>query len=93
MRFRFLLTLLLFCSYANAGIYGSENWGEMYWGDNSATAPTEAPSIASAVATENQIIITLDNFPVGIGADGWSAITSYTVTCGETSVTTNFLME
>ena len=65
----------------------------MYWGDNSATAPTEAPSIASAVATENQIIITLDNFPVGIGADGWSAITSYTVTCGETSVTTNFLME
>ena len=89
MRFRFLLSLMLVCSSANAGIYGSENWGEMYWGDNPATAPTEAPSIVSAVAIEDQITITLDNFPVGTGADGWSAVTSYTVTCGETSVTTS----
>jgi hypothetical protein len=88
MRFQFILTLLVLCSHASAGIYGSENWGEMYWGDNPATAPTSAPTIASAVATENQITITLDNFPVGTGADGWSIVTSYTVTCGETSVST-----
>ena len=88
MRFCFYLALLLICSHANAGVYGSENWGEMYWGDNPASAPTEAPSIVSAVATENQITITLDNFPVGTGADGWSLVTSYTVTCGETSVST-----
>ena len=89
MRFYFLTTVLLVCSHANAGIYGSENWGEMYWGDNPATSPIFAPTIASVVATEDQITITLDNFPVGTGADGWSAVTAYTVTCGETSVTTS----
>ena len=89
MRSYFLMTVLLVCSYANAGIYGSENWGEMYWGDNPATAPTETPSIVSAVATEDQITITLNNFPVGTGADGWSVVTFYTVTCGEASVTTS----
>lgn len=88
MRFCFYLALLLIFSHANAGVYGSENWGEMYWGDNPASAPTEAPTIVSAVASENQITITLDNFPVGTGADGWSVVTSYTVTCGETSVST-----
>ena len=85
MRFSFLLFLTIACSNANAGIYGSENWGEMYWGDNPATAPTSPPTIASAVAAEDQITITLDDFPLGTGADGWSAVTSYTVTCGETS--------
>ena len=83
---RYLIVLILiFSGHAQAGIYGSENWGEMYWGDNPATAPTSAPTIASAVATEDQITITLEDFPVGTGADGWSAVTSYTVTCGETS--------
>ena len=85
MRFPFLVILSFACINANAGVYGSENWGEMYWGDNPTTAPTSAPTIASAVATEDQITITLDDFPVGTGADGWSAVTSYTVTCGETS--------
>ena len=89
MRFYFLITLLLVCSHANAGIYGSENWGEMYWGDNPATAPTSPPTIASAVAAEDQITITLDDFPVGTGADGWSAITSFIVTCGATTVETS----
>ena len=89
MRFYSLLLLTIACSNANAGIYGSENWGEMYWGDNPATAPTSPPTIVSAVATEDKITITLDDFPVGTGADGWSAVTSYTVTCGETSVTTS----
>jgi hypothetical protein len=85
MRFPFLVFLSFACINANAGVYGSENWGEMYWGDNPTTAPTSAPTIASAVATEDQITITLNDFPVGTGADGWSAVTSYTVTCGETS--------
>ena len=89
MRLAFLLFLSVAWSQVNAGVYGSENWGEMYWGDNPATAPTQAPTITSAVATEDQITITLDDFPVGTGADGWSVVTSYTVTCGETSVTTS----
>ena len=87
---RYLIVLILiFSGHAQAGIYGSENWGEMYWGDNPATAPTQAPTIASAVATEDQITITLDDFPVGTGADGWSAITSFIVTCGATTVETS----
>ena len=81
--------LLLLSVNVSAGVYGSENWGEMYWGDNPVTAPTDAPTITSAVATEDQITITLSDFPLGTGADGWSAITSYTVTCGETSVETS----
>lgn len=89
MRFYFLLALVIFSGHANAGIYGSENWGEMYWGDNPATAPTQAATIASAVATEDQITITLNDFPVGTGADGWSAVTSFIVTCGATTVETS----
>ena len=89
MRFFSFLALAVVSGVANAGIYGSENWGEMYWGDNTVTAPTGAPTITSAAATEDQITITLSNFPLGTGADGWSAVTSYTVTCGETSVETS----
>ena len=88
MRYRLLL-ILMFSGHAMAGVYGSENWGEMYWGDNPTTAPTEAPTIASAVATEDQITITLDDFPVGTGADGWSAVTSFIVTCGAITVETS----
>ena len=88
MRYLFVL-ILIFSGHAHAGVYGSENWGEMYWGDNPATAPTQAPTIASAVATEDQITITLDDFPVGTGADGWSAVTSFIVTCGATTVETS----
>ena len=87
-RFVFSSLLLLACNCARAGIYGAESWGEMYWGANPATAPIAAPTILSAVAAEEQITITLADFPLGTGADGWSAVTSYTVTCGETSVTT-----
>ena len=88
MRYLLLITLML-SSHTLAGVYGSENWGEMYWGDNPATAPIQAPTIASAVATEDQITITLDDFPVGTGADGWSAVTSFIVTCGATTVETS----
>ena len=86
----FLGALIALSSWPTlAGVYGSENWGEMYWGDNPVTAPTDAPTITSIVATEDQITITLDDFPVGTGADGWSAVTSYTVTCGATTVETS----
>ena len=85
---KYLLSLCVFSMNTTAGVYGDENWGEMYWGDNPATAPITAPTIASAVATEDQIIITLGEYPVGTGADGWSSVTSYTVTCGEASVST-----
>lgn len=88
MRLYYLLVLTIACSNANAGVYGAESWGEMYWGPNPATAPLAAPTILSAVATEEQITITLADFPLGTGADGWSAVTSYIITCGETSVTT-----
>ena len=84
-----LLILLVVSLKAHSGVYGAENWGEMYWGDNPVTAPTQAPTIASAVATEDQITITLDDFPVGTGADGWSAVTSFIVTCGATTVETS----
>ena len=86
---RYLLLLLVTLSTQSiAGTYG-ERWGEMYWGDNPVTAPTAAPTIASAVATEDQITITLDAFPIGTGADGWSAVTSFIVTCGATTVETS----
>ena len=84
-----LIAFLLLSVPVFAGVYGSENWGEMYWGDNPTTAPISAPTIASAVVTEDQITITLDDFPVGTGADGWSAVTSFIVTCGATTVETS----
>ena len=87
MRATFLFVSILSNS-AFAGVYGEENWGEMYWGDNPVTAPGSAPTIISAVADEDEITITLDDFPIGTGADGWSAITSFTVTCGDFSTET-----
>jgi hypothetical protein len=81
--------VLLFCHSAAAGVYGSERWGEMYWGANTVSAPVGSPSITSATASDDQITIVLDDFPVGTGDDGWSAVTSYTVTCGASSVTTS----
>ena len=82
--------VLWFCTCsAMAGVYGSENWGEMYWGDNPTTAPISAPTISSAVVEEDRITITLNDFPTGTGADGWLAVTSFTVTCGELSSEVN----
>lgn len=73
---------------ATAGVYGEENWGQMYWGDNPATSPVGLPSIESITATDNQISIVIGSFPEGSGDDGWSKITSYTITCGSVSVST-----
>lgn len=82
---KFFLLLWLLSMTASAGIYGEERWGGMYWGDNPTTAPVSAPTIGSAVAEDDQITITLNDFPTGTGADGWSVVTSFTVTCGEIS--------
>lgn len=89
--FRNLIACLIFATSSTslAGVYGSENWGEMYWGDNPVSTPTAAPTITSVVARADQITITLGNFPQGTGDDGWSAITSYIVTCGATTVETS----
>jgi len=83
------LISIFFSKSVIAGVYGSERWGEMYWGANTVLAPVGSPSITSATASDDQITIVLDDFPVGTGDDGWSAVTSYTVTCGASSVTTS----
>lgn len=48
-------------------IYGSERWGEMYWGDNPTSAPTGLPSISSINAMDNEITIARDDFPKATG--------------------------
>jgi len=81
--------LIMTLSWQNlslAGTYGAENWGEMYWGENPVSSPIASPTILSAVATDENITITLDGIAQGTGEDGWSAITSYVVTCGTQSV-------
>ena len=88
LRMTVLCVGLLYGSVSVAGVYGQENWGQMYWGENAATSPTGFPSIDSLTATDNQITVVVGAFPTGTGADGWSAVTSYTVTCGDVSVTT-----
>lgn len=89
LRFVLLVFGMGWVTSSVAGTYGAENWGEMYWGDNPVSAPTSAPTILSAVATEEDITITLDGIAQGTGEDGWSAITSYIVTCGTESVEAN----
>lgn len=84
-----LFLLMLSSPAAFAGTYGTENWGSMYWGDNAVSAPTSSPTISSVVADSDQIKITLTDFPIGTGEDGWSAVRSYVVTCGETTVETS----
>ena len=88
LRMTVLCVGLLYGSVSVAGVYGQENWGQMYWGENAATSPTGLPSIDSLTATDNQITVVVGAFPTGTGADGWSVVTSYTVTCGDVSVTT-----
>lgn len=62
--------LLVVTPLAKASVYGSENWGEMYWGDNPISAPTATPTISSVVADADQITITRTDFPKGTGEDG-----------------------
>lgn len=67
---------------ALAGVWGNESWGRMYWGDNIATAPTAAPTIASVTADGESLTITMAPYPQGDGTDGWSAVYQYRVVCG-----------
>ena len=75
------LILLSFGSSTEAGNWG-DTWGRMYWGSNPTSVPN-APVIASAVADSESITITMESFPTGTGADGWSAVYEYVVTCGD----------
>ena len=81
-------TILAICSCNGfAGIWNQENWGQMYWGTNIATAPLVAPSISTEVDSDS-IIVSITNYLEGSGQDGWSAIMSYTVACGDAPAVT-----
>jgi hypothetical protein len=54
----------------------------MYWGANPVSAPTQAPSITAIVADGEDLVFTLNEYAPG--ADGWSTILNYSVTCGGT---------
>ena len=77
-----LLLVLLPALTAQAGIWGTESWGRMYWGENQATAPQVPPTIESAVVSEESLTITVTPSVGGDGSDGWSAIYEYQVVCG-----------
>jgi|APSaa5957512535_1039671.scaffolds.fasta_scaffold70925_1 hypothetical protein len=79
-RWKLLLSILLIAPVARAGTWGQENWGQLYWGDNPVTAPIEAPVIQSIVADGEDLVVTIADYSAG--ADGWSVIQNYTVTCG-----------
>ena len=81
---RWLLTVsLLSASVASqAGVWGQENWGEMYWGSNPVSAPS-APVISSIVADGADLIVRIADYQPG--DDGWSVVTNYTVSCGQIS--------
>jgi predicted RNA-binding protein with TRAM domain len=70
-----------------AGTWGQENWGQMYWGDNPVSSPVTAPAIQSIVAEGDDLIVTIADY--GAGADGWSVIQNFTVTCGEEGTVTS----
>ena len=73
--------LILLCpSVAFAGVWGQENWGQMYWGSNVATTPTEPPAFSVSVEGQD-IVVEITNYLPGTGADGWSVITDYRVSC------------
>ena len=76
-----MLTTVMLSSAAQAGKWGEESWGRMYWGSNTASAPTSAPQIESVVADTDTLTITMSNYPSGNGTDGWSAEYEYQVIC------------
>ena len=76
------VVLVVACNSTSAGEWGEESWGRMYWGNNTPSAPTAAPTIESVVAESDSITITMAPYPQGDGTDGWSAIYEYQVVCG-----------
>ena len=79
--------LLLLISKVEASTFGSQNWGEMYWGTNEASAPTTAPVIISSDVGTYSVALTLQDFPTGTGDDGWSVVTAFKLQCADQSVT------
>lgn len=76
-----LITVML-SSAAHAGKWGEESWGRMYWGSNTASAPTSAPQIESVIADTDTLTITMSNYPSGNGTDGLSTVYEYQIICG-----------
>lgn len=70
-----------------AGTWGQENWGQMYWGTNPTSSPTQAPTIQSIVADGEDLIVTVADYAPG--DDGWSTIQTLSVTCGSQTVVAN----
>ena len=79
--------LLLLVSKVEASTFGSQNWGEMYWGDNAVTAPIIAPTILSSDVGTYSVALIMQDFPTGTGDDGWSVVTSFRLQCADQSVT------
>ena len=69
------LAILLTAPEVIAGNWGA-NWGHMYWGNNPTSAP-QAPTIISIEGGTEELLVRFTP-----GGDGFSVITSYTVTCG-----------
>ncbi len=76
---------LLISATAEAGTWGEENWGSMYWGDNPVDV-AKAPTFSIAVEGTTLILSIADYAP---GDDGWSVVSQYTVTCNSISTTSS----
>lgn len=84
--FCFSLALLL-ASKVEASAFGSQKWGEMYWGDNTVSAPIIAPTILSSDVGTYSLALVIQDFPTGTGEDGWSVVTAFRLQCADQSVT------
>ena len=82
MRITLTIAALIFTCQATAGKWGEENWGQMYWGTNTASAPNAAPEYTVEVDGD-RFIVEFTNYSEGSGEDGWSAITGYVVQCAD----------
>ncbi|MDB2660362.1 HYR domain-containing protein [Luminiphilus sp.] len=83
--FCFSLALLL-ASKVEASAFGSQKWGEMYWGDNTVSAPIIAPTILSSDVGTYSLALVIQDFPTGTGEDGWSVVTAFRLQCADQSV-------
>ena len=77
-----LLASSLTAEFTVAGTWGQGNWGQMYWGNNIESVPVNAPTISGVSVDGTDITLTISGYSPGSGADGWSLINSYAVTCG-----------
>jgi len=85
-----MVSCILYCQSLLAGVWGNENWGRMYWGSNTATSPVEAP-LFNITVDGTDISLVLTNLLTGADM-GWSVVTHFVVTCGDSDpVTINAL--